>query len=127
MALEPAGKFHEWKGRKQAETTGYPFGNGPPFLDGNGDPVFPEGVAPVVTFTQEDPNPLRVNFKTRGGQAPMTYDFGNGKTHVPADGRDTAHTYEAAGTYQVEVTDAAGQIARTTVTLVAPPAPEPEE
>lgn len=55
MALEPAGKFHEWKGRKQAETTGYPFGNGPPFLDGSGDPVFPPGVTPPEPPEPEAP------------------------------------------------------------------------
>ena len=54
-------RFHQWKGRLQNQTEGYPFENDPPFLDLAGNPVFPHeaGVAaytvdgfpgPVVTF-----------------------------------------------------------------------------
>lgn len=126
------GKFHEWKGRKQNETTGYPFDNGPPFLDPKtGDPIFPAGVTPPdpepkdlsIEVRQDETNPLKWHFKSEGGVPPITYDFGDGKTHTPSDGRNTAHTYEAPGEYHVEASDAEDHMAETDIEVPEPEAP----
>jgi hypothetical protein len=70
----------------------------PPTTGPQGDPL-------VVTATVDPGNPLRWHFKTEGGEAPVTFDFGDGTTHIPSDGRNTAHTYAAPGGYHVEVDD----------------------
>ena len=50
------GRFHEWKGRKQPETEGYPFDNTPPFLDPQtGLPVFPAGITPPPEAPDAEP------------------------------------------------------------------------
>lgn len=58
-------RLHQWKGRLQNQTEGYPFVNGPPFLDRAGNPVFPDE-AGVATYTVEGfPGPV-VTFKFLG-------------------------------------------------------------
>jgi len=34
-------RLHQWKGRLQNQTEGYPFENGPPFRSPAGEPIFP--------------------------------------------------------------------------------------
>lgn len=120
MALAPAGKFHEWKGRKQAETTGYPAGNGPPFLDPKtGAPIFPAGFVSPVTLVAGTPALLAVTFTAANGQAPYTFDFGDGSPpEVDPDGV-VPHTFAQAGTFAVKVRDALGRGASASVTVAA--------
>lgn len=117
MALEPSGKFHEWKGRKQAETTGYPFGNGPPFLDATG-PVFPSGVDASITLAAGVPSDRVVGFTASGGKAPYTFDFRDGSAPVSDPDGGLSHTFLAAGTFAVRAVDSLGRKGTVSVTVV---------
>lgn len=112
------GRFHQWKGRLQPETGGYPVDNGPPFLDPQtGDPVFP-GEKLVLVLDRIEGS--EAHFKPTGGLAPIHYDFGDGNEHDPSDGRNTSHTYASDGTYTVTITDSYGAV--DTLEVVIPPA-----
>ena len=81
----------------------------------------PEPAELVLTLESIEPGTTKAHFKLENATVPVTYDFGDGLTHVPADA-DTAHTYAAAGTYTVSVVDAAA--AEATLEIEVPePAP----
>jgi hypothetical protein len=79
----------------------------------------PESPAPILlTLSHIDPGTTKAHFEVEGATAPVTYDFGDGLTHVPA-GTDTAHTYAEAGPYTVSVVDA--NAAEASIDIEVPP------
>jgi PKD domain len=69
---------------------------------------------------------LKAHFKASGGEPPLTYDFGDGTTHTPSDGYNTAHTYAEAGAFTVTVTDAEGHTDTLVVRIVSDASENPE-
>lgn len=102
-------------------------GAGTPIVNDTTPPFFHpsvpvEGVAPelnrvVMTATVDPANPLKWHFKSYGGVEPITYDFGDGLTHTPSDGRNTAHTYAEPGDYHITAEDAADHIDEGDITV----------
>jgi hypothetical protein len=94
------------------------------------DEPYPAEVVPaglVLTLESIEPGTTKAHFQLQNAMVPVTYDFGDGLTHVPADA-NTAHTYAAAGAYTVSVVDAAA--ATATLEIEVPPvesAPQTEE
>jgi hypothetical protein len=87
-----------------------------PAADQAGLPVEPTASEIMTLETRQDEtDPLKWHFKAVGGKEPATFDFGDGQTHTPADGRNTAHTYAAEGEYHAKATDADGLAAETDV------------
>jgi hypothetical protein len=100
----------------------------PAFLVGKGVAVVDSGpdIVPLsVTALVDETNQMKWHFKAEGGVPPVEYDFGNGKTHQPDDGMNTAHTFEAAGKFTVTVTDTVEAQATVVIDVVAPlPGPD---
>ena len=90
------------------------------------EPVEPEPPADLVlTLSHIDPGTTKAHFELENATVPVTYDFGDGLTHVPADA-NTAHTYAAAGSYTVSVVDANAAEASIDIEIPATAAPELE-
>lgn len=103
----------------------------PPATDQQGLPSAdqtPSDTIPPLVLVLDRVEGLKAHLKTTGGTVPVSYDFGDGTTHTPSDGRDTAHTYAAEGEYTVKVTDADGLTASLVigVGVEVEPGPEPE-
>jgi hypothetical protein len=67
-------------------------------------PPTPTGPLGLVFEGQEG---LVIHLSSSGGVRPVTFDFGDGTTHEPADGFSTAHTYARPGRYSITLSDAA--------------------
>lgn len=101
------GKFHEWKGRKQSETTGYPFDNGPPFKTPvTGNPT--TGVFPV------EATPVFRAGPTVTGAAPLGSVLTVAATGEPANATKTYRWFRQTG--QAEPVVIAGATAATYTT-----------
>lgn len=83
--------------------------------------VEPPVAALTMTSRQDDVDPMKWHFKATGGVAPVNFDFGDGTSHTPADGRETAHTFTAEGTYEIEAKDSTGATVSDEVDVIDQP------
>lgn len=99
-------------------------------LSGGGMPAAdaPSDTVPPLTLVLDRVEGMKAYFKPTGGKEPIEYDFGDGTTHTPADGRNTSHTYAEEGEYTVIIADLdeATSSLKIGVGVEVEPGPDPE-